>query len=88
MGRSGVWFFDHVLLQSLIHPSGELCRDVGLVELAVLWPCWNIMEVVRVDIGLQWVTSDNVDFYILFASSLALKSGNWRRCRVWGISSY
>ena len=31
------------------------------------------MEVVRVDIGLQWVRSGNIDFYILSADSLDLR---------------
>lgn len=39
-------------------------------------------------IGLRWGRSGNVDDYVLPARNLALKSGNWRRYKVWGSSSH
>ena len=37
------------------------------------------------DVKLQWVASGNIDFYTFPARSSALKSDNWRGCRVWGV---
>lgn len=74
--------FDHVLLQSLTHPSDDTEWGCGLRGIGFFF-FFNITELVRMDIKLQWVASDNVDFYTFLARNLVLKSGNWRRCRIW-----
>ena len=56
------------------------CCKVSLIGFFFFF---NIMELVRMDIKLQWVASDNVYFYTFLARNLVLKSGNWRRCRIW-----
>ena len=81
VGKSGVCVLIMFCCKVSLIQVMILNGDVGLGELDFFF--FNITELVRMDIQLQWVASDNVDFYTFLARNLVLKSGNWRRCRIW-----
>lgn len=55
-----------------------LTGDVGVVAWLSHALCQDIVEVLRVDTGLQWDGGGKLDVCTLHARSLVLKGGSWR----------
>lgn len=69
---SGVWFFDHVFLQSLTDSGGDAKYGCGFGGTGFLMTSARpLYRVVRVDIRLQCIGSSNVDIYTLSCKVLS-----------------